>query len=588
VRRSEGTIISVKVPIRWNMLTDKQRTRISRTTGRDTRVIKAYLGVIEHHEKDLLVGKNKKRIIAGKLDELTLTAIRGKSQRVCVLHDFKKRFPYISVNEFQECRDTAISMWHSYLECGGSKPLRGKGYTSRKLPRFAFRKCFDFLYLPEKKIKHWLDLRYSFDSIKEGRTYHDKLPIPLSPSSYHLEKLRAGEIKTVRLFKDRKRKWWAVFTVTMTINTKDETKKPLAVVGIDLGIEKTACTVLLTKSGYRYVRYWKQLDKLKMMTKYDEQIASLQKEKELLLVQEKDTKSVTKKLQSLSDKRMQLSKDYDRKLAKNLAEHIMDLGEKYDLRVSIGQLRGIRKKAQKGNYRGRKFRGKIHRWTFARFRTYLQYKLETLGFDLVRFFVVNESWTSIKCHKCGNKGYRPRQNLFVCGSCGYHENADLNGAINIGRRVIKLIPSLSDEKGLGVWLHPSDRAIPKTPRARKSKGKSSLPQRSPAFTGESVVEHYEQATLEKLESAKDQAMESTVETPSAFRDTGGSEEMQRSEARCQGRDHVPMKLTNAHVASKGLHLFETGDSCHGNGGTQEFLAVHSTCNETGLPRFSTN
>ncbi|MFQ5834183.1 MAG: zinc ribbon domain-containing protein, partial [Candidatus Thorarchaeota archaeon] len=213
------------------------------------------------------------------------------------------------------------------------------------------------------------------------------------------------------------------------------------------------------------------------MTRYDQKVASLQREKESLLVEGKDAARVTMSLRSLSEKRGRLSKDYDRKLAKDIAEHIMDLTEKYDIWVSIGQLRGIRRKARKGNYRGRRFRGKIHRWTFARFRDYLQHKLETLGFDPKRFSVVNESWTSIKCHRCGRKGYRPRQNLFVCGSCGYRENADLNGAINIGRRVIKLIPSLRDEKGLGVWLLPSERAIPKTPRAAKSKGKSSLPQR---------------------------------------------------------------------------------------------------------------
>jgi IS605 OrfB family transposase len=315
------------------------------------------------------------------------------------------------------------------------------------------------------------------------------------------------------------------------------------------------------------------------MTKHDDQISSLQRRKEAHLVQGQDVSQVTKKLRVLRDKRQNLSKDFDRKLAKSLAEHIMELGERYDLWVSIGQLRGIRRKAQKGNFRGRRFRRKIHRWTFARFRDYLQHKLRTLGFDPKRFLVVNESWTSIKCHKCGSKGYRPRQSLFVCGSCGYRENADLNGALNIGRRVIKLIPSLRDENGLGVWLLPNEKTIPKAPRTRESKGKSSLPQRSPALVRESVVEHHEQTTLETFGSAKDQTMASTVEVPSASRDTGGSEKMQRTEARGQRRDHIPENLDKAHVTSRGSRLLKAGDGSHGNGGTQEFLAVHSTCKE---------
>lgn len=97
-------------------MTNRQKTRLSQITGRDTRVIKAYLGVIELHEKDLFVGIRKKRINASELDKLTLTATRGKSSRTSVPHDFKRRFQNISVNEFQECRDTAIAMWQSHLE----------------------------------------------------------------------------------------------------------------------------------------------------------------------------------------------------------------------------------------------------------------------------------------------------------------------------------------------------------------------------------------------------------------------------------------------------------------------------------------
>jgi IS605 OrfB family transposase len=469
-------------------------------------------------------------------------------------------------------------MWHSYIERGGSKPLQAKGYISRKIPRFAFGKCFAFIYSPQKEIKHWLDLRYSFDSAREGRTIHGRLVIPLSPSSYHLGELRRGGIKTVRLFKDRRRKWWAIFTVTIGVELLSRPDRPPAVMGIDLGIEKAACTVILTQRGYRQVRYWKQQDKLEKIAHYDRTVSSLQREKEALLSQGKSTKRVTKSLRALSDKRATLSKEYDRKLVKSISLHIMEMAERYDLRVAIGQLRGIRGKARKGNYRGRKFRGKIHRWAFARFRQYLQHKLENLGFDPKRFFVVNESWTSIKCHKCGNKGYRPKQNLFVCGSCGYRENADLNGAINIGRRVIRLIPSLRDEKtGLGVWLLPHEKSIPKASRSKRSKRKSSLPQRKPALVGESVVECYEQTTLSG--STKDLAMVSTVKTPSASGESGDPGRMQRTEARRQGRDNVPMKLDKAHVTQSDSGHLEVGDNSREKGGTQKFLAVHSTCKE---------
>ena len=571
--RSKGIIVSVKVPIRWDIMTDKQKTRLSQITGRDTRVIKAYLGVIEHHEKDLLVGKRKKKINAGKLDKLTLTATRGKSSRTSVPHNFKKRFPNISVNEFQECRDTAIAMWQSHLEKGGSKPLGARGYSSRKIPRFAFDKCFGLLYSPEKEIKHWLNLRYSVESVKEKRVTHDRLLVPLSPSSYHLKRLKEGVLKTVRLFKDRRRKWWTIFTVTIDTEIADTSRLPSAVMGIDLGIEKAACTVLLTKQGYKQVRYWKQQDKVRRMEHYDKIVASLQHRKEFLQSQNKDSTRVSKRLRELSEKRARLSQEYDRELVKDISEHILDLTDRFDLHVVIGQLRGIRGTARKGNYRGRKFRRMVHRWSFARVRDYLQHKLSTHGFDSTKFFAVNEAWTSIKCHKCGSKGYRPKQNLFVCGACGFRANADLNGAINIGRRVIKLIPSLRDEKtGLGVWLLPSEKTIPKTSRSRSSKRKSLLSQRKPALVGESVVECYEQTSLKMCASTEDPAVASTVEAPSVSKISGSLGGTQRKETRCQGRNNVPMILNKAHVNLEDSGLRKTGDSGREQGGTQKFLS----------------
>ncbi len=563
----------MKIPIRWDIMTNKQKTRLSQITGRDTRVIKAYLGVIELHEKDLFVGIRKKRINASELDKLTLTATRGKSSRTSVPHDFKRRFQNISVNEFQECRDTAIAMWQSHLECGGAKPLGARGYSSRKIPRFAFGKCFDFLYTPDKEIKHWLSLRYSVDSVKRNRRIHERMLIPLSLSSYHLKRLKDGDLKTVRLFKDRQRKWWTVFTVTLDVDTTDSSSLQPAVMGIDLGIEKAACTVLLTKQGYKHVKYWKQRDKLRQMKHYDDVVASLQRKKEYHLFQNLDSTQVTRQLREISEKRARLSREYDNKLVKDIVEHILELTEKYNLHVVIGQVKGIRSTARKGNYRGRKFRGMVHRWSFARIRDNLQHKLATLGFDTKKFFAVSEVWTSIKCHKCENKGYRPKQSLFVCGTCGFRANADLNGAINIGRRVIKLISSLSDEKtGLGVWLLPSEKTIPKTSRSKRSKRKSSLSQRKPALVGESVAEYCDQTSLEIPVSTKDPAVVSTVEEPSVSKMTGGLGVSQRTETRYRGRNDVPVNLDKAHVTSNDSPHLRSGDSCCGKGGTQKFLS----------------
>lgn len=579
--RSKGTIISVKVPIRWNHMTESKKIRISRITGRDTRIIKAYLGVIERHEKVLLVGKRQKRIHSGKLDELTLTATRGKSDRTEVLHDFKTRFPNISVNEFQECRDTAIAMWQSYLERGGSKPFRSKQYSSRKIPRYAFVHRFEHVQKPDQEIKNWLLIRDSLDSACESRRIHDKLSIPLSMSSFHLRQMKRGNVKTVRLFKDTHKKWWAIFTVTIDVQKIESVGKPSAVFGIDLGIDKAACTVLLTKSGFKHVQYWYQDDKLQVISKYDENIASLQKMKERLISQRKDSSQVAKRLRILSGKRDRVSKEFDKKLVSDIVSRIIELTKDYDIWIAIGKLRGIRESARRGNLRGKKYRRMIHRWSFARIRNYLEHSLVTKGFNKKRFLAVNEAWTSIICYRCGNKGVRPKQSLFICHTCGFRANADLNGAINIGMRVIRLINSLRDEKnGLGVWLCKS-KVIPNTSRSKCSKRESISSSKSSASRRRSVAECESQTSLAMFDNTKDPAMEKTVETPSAIIRTknvsdANDNKMQRTETWCQQMDHVQMKLEKDYVTSDVSKQKKTGDSGRKKGETQKFLTVHST------------
>ena len=193
----------------------------------------------------------------------------------------------------------------------------------------------------------------------------------------------------------------------------------------------------------------------------------------------------------------------------------------------------------------------------------------------MKFIAVPEQWTSIMCHKCGHKGIRPKQNLFICTTCGLKLNADLNGALNIGKRLIMLIPSLRDENGLGMWLTSKDRAILKARRKKPSDGKSVLPQRTPALKGESVVDCYDQTSLVESVRSEDPAMVNAVETPSAITPPGECESRQRTEARSHRRNNVPVKKGKALDTSKDSGFSDAGDSSREKGGTQESLAVHS-------------
>ncbi len=590
---SSKTIISVKVPIKWESMTERQRTRLSRITGRDTRVIRAFLGVIARREDELIVGKRKKRISGAKLEKLTLTAKRFKKEsqrRLVVPHDFKERFPNISLNELQECRQVAVAMWQSYLELGGEPPLKSRGYKPHKLPRYVFNRRFKIVYTPKSEVKHWVELQDSLDSAQREGRLHDKLMIPLNPSSYHLNRLKEGRVTSLRFFKDSRRKWWVVFSVRVETAQKDSSHKPPAVLGIDLGINKAVCSVLLTQTRLRHVRYFTQPEKAKRIKKYDDLVSTLQREMDTHLNNGQPADGVVRKLRSLRGRRLRISVDHDRVLVKRLTDHIIELSEKYDLYVAIGKLTHIRRKAGRDSKKPKAFRALMARWSFARISDGLKHSLTRHGWKVKgrdsRFIPVLEYWTSKTCHKCGHIGIRPKQSLFICHTCGYRDNADKNGAINIARRLIKLIPRLRDEtNGLGGWLLPreKERYPPKTWRSSRSKGKSSSSSKLSASRGRSVVECHIQAALESFDDTTDPAMEKTVETSSATIDAqkasdSSGNSVQRTEAQSAKRSEAPMNSDEACDEGPGAALVPVGDDCHGKGGTRKskvLEGVHS-------------
>ena len=127
----------------------------------------------------------------------------------------------------------------------------------------------------------------------------------------------------------------------------------------------------------------------------------------------------------------------------------------------------------------------------------LTYKTALLGLKN-RFEVIDESWTSITCWKCNTKGKRPLQRYFKClnRDCLWRGNADINGAINIAKKIIKKWKLTQTKnfgvRGLGKYLPVipvkikktgKRKSVRNTPKARSVKTtKSSSRERSPCFT----------------------------------------------------------------------------------------------------------
>jgi len=362
--------------------------------------------------------------------------------------------------------------------------------------------------------------------------------------------------------------------VNLEPESLDSCGKPPAVLAIDLGIKRAATTVLLTQDGPRESRCWKGTEKLHHMAAYDDLVEALQRANTQPSDHNNVPPSLTQKLSKLRHKRANISREYDRKLVKDISQYALQLNKGYNLYIAIGRLSGIRNRARKGDFQGPHFRGMIHRWSFARVSDSLERKLATLGFSTRKFRRVPETWTSRVCHRCGHIGYRPKQSLFICGTCGLHTNADLNAAVNIGRRLIMLIPALRDEtKGLGMSLPLWRKASPKAPRGRNPNGKSLFSQRPPAsLKGEPVADDRAQTRLTTPKCGEDPAMARTVERPPAPGSKGNpGTNQQRKETTHPERNRIPETSGKAHGQAMREVPLSAGDSRREKGGTQKHL-----------------
>ncbi|MFD1635444.1 transposase (plasmid) [Haloplanus ruber] len=70
---------------------------------------------------------------------------------------------------------------------------------------------------------------------------------------------------------------------------------------------------------------------------------------------------------------------------------------------------------------------------FARLLNYIEYKAHDAGIDVQ---LVDEYDTSKTCKRCASEGVRATQGRFECPECGLDDNADKNGALNIGKRAL--------------------------------------------------------------------------------------------------------------------------------------------------------
>ena len=95
--------------------------------------------------------------------------------------------------------------------------------------------------------------------------------------------------------------------------------------------------------------------------------------------------------------------------------------------IVLGDLTGIRARVDYG----KKTNQKLHQWAFGKIAELIADKAKTLG---IKVKVVDESYTSQTCPKCGNRK-KPTTRNYTC-PCGWKYHRDGVGAINIRRKYL--------------------------------------------------------------------------------------------------------------------------------------------------------
>ena len=252
-------------------------------------------------------------------------------------------------------------------------------------------------------------------------TNEGRLKIPYHVWDKELFKYRKGQVD----LKYENGKWFLLCTVDVPNKSKIIPKK---CIGVDLGINQIATT----SDGDCYSGNVIE-EKRK---KYGNHRTRLQK---------RGTRSAKRRIRTIGSKEARFRKDINHCISKKLVEKA-----KGNLCVlALEELKGIQQRTTVWKSQ----RNKKMSWSFFQLRTFIEYKAEMEGIEVVK---VPAYYTSLTCSDCGHceKGNRKNQASFSCLKCGFSMNADLNAAINIrnlGDQSISLL--LSDQ---------SDRSNPMT------------------------------------------------------------------------------------------------------------------------------
>jgi putative transposase len=303
--------------------------------------------------------------------------------------------------QVQECRNNDIEPQYSWFKNGSTycqqvtSAIRMITEPFRNLteqPLYLRNDVSRLEKQPTKKFKYWLKV-----PTKQRRQFWVAVNIP----KHYENKMKDFTFCDSKIVK-RNNEWYAHITIEKEIKMITEYKD---VLGIDLGIRRIASVVQLSDGMTRY--YGREIRQIRGHYFH--------------LRKKLGEKKANKTIKRIGNTEKRKVKDQLHKISRK----IVNKAKETNSVIAIGNLKGITKNSDKG----RKFNRRLNTMPFAELSNYIEYKANWEGIHVIK---VNEAYTSKTCSKCGQTGKR-NKGLFKC-KCGYEDNADRNGAINIAKR----------------------------------------------------------------------------------------------------------------------------------------------------------
>jgi len=239
--------------------------------------------------------------------------------------------------------------------------------------------------------------------------------LELNAGNYHRGKLKGRNPTSAQLCKHRDGQFYLHIQIKDDAPDSPFTDK---VIGIDLGRRDIAVTCV----GHK----WDGTGIQQVRNKFSIVRASLQKKAP------KGTRTTRRRCREILKRLSGKERRYQQWLNHNISKSVVRRAVELSASIAIEDLTGIRERTNE-QPRNKTERRRSNSWAFYQLRMFIEYKALGAGVCVIP---ISPAYTSQMCHNClhihpvKGKSYRSGK-TFSCGHCGWHGDADFNGANNI-------------------------------------------------------------------------------------------------------------------------------------------------------------